>query len=78
MNDTARAKLARDLLDAVEVGRILGVSPRQVQRLAELAEQAHRLQCVKRTTGGAYLFHRSDVERFATNRRGRGNPKLAG
>lgn len=53
-----------ELMTVSDAGRILGLSPDMVRRLAD--EGQLRLM---RTVGGVRLFRRSDVERLAEERR---------
>jgi excisionase family DNA binding protein len=53
-----------ELMTVSDAGRILGLSPDMVRRLAD--EGRLRLM---RTVGGVRLFRRADVERLAEERR---------
>ena len=56
-----------DIIDTGEAGRILGRSPRTVQRLID----AGRLPTVGKLSGpnGRYLLDRATVEAFASEKR---------
>ena len=54
---------ATDLIGTAEAAEILSVGQRTVKRLAQKGKLPHAMKMPGAT--GAYLFHRSDVEKLA-------------